>query len=72
MTLEALAAGLRFHHLTDEAFHGSRSFLEFSGQALSYLSRHGLPRGSARAVAHVGVELLLDTAFAAEISANEA
>ena len=70
-TLEALVAGLHFHHATDEAFHGSQAFLEFSGRASSYLSSHGLPRGSARAVAHVGVELLLDTVLATS-SANEA
>ena len=67
----AMGAGLRFHHVTDEAFHGSRAFLEFSGQASSFLTSRGLARGSARAVAHVGVELLLDAALAGE-RANEA
>lgn len=71
-TLEPLQAGLAFHHATDDAFHGSQSFLEFSGQASSYLTGRGLSRGSVRAVAHVGVELLLDGAFAQESSANEA
>jgi acyl carrier protein phosphodiesterase len=70
-TLAELEAGVRFHHVTDDAFHGCNSFLEFSGHALVYLSDHGLPRGPARAVAHVGVELLLDSAFVSE-SANEA
>ncbi|MEO8901303.1 MAG: hypothetical protein ABI488_06340 [Polyangiaceae bacterium] len=67
----AVEAGLRFHHVTDDAFHGSRAFLAFSGQASSFLSSHGLSRGSARAVAHVGVELLLDAALADD-RANEA
>lgn len=71
-SLEALKAGLDFHHLTDDAFHGSRSFLEFCREASSYLGGRGVARGSARAVAHVGVELLLDGAFAREDSANEA
>ena len=70
-TLEAIRAGLQFHHLTDEAFHGSQAFLEFSGQASSFLQSHGLARGSARAVAHVGVELLLDSALVTD-HANEA
>ena len=71
-TTEAVVgAGLRFHHVTDDAFHGSRAFLEFSGQASSFLSGHGLSRGSARAVAHVGVELLLDAALVDD-RANEA
>ena len=68
----ALQAGVAFHHLTDEAFHGAQSFLEFSREASRFLSERGLSRGSARAVAHVGVELLLDASFATEPAANEA
>jgi hypothetical protein len=68
----ALQAGVAFHHLTDDAFHGAQSFLEFSREASRFLSERGLSRGSARAVAHVGVELLLDAAFAGEPGANEA
>jgi hypothetical protein len=71
-TLDALEAGLSFHHRTDDAFHGSHAFLEFSRQASSFLSAHGVARGAARAVAHVGVELLLDAAFSGESGANEA
>jgi hypothetical protein len=67
-----LDAGMRFHHATDDAFHGSESFLEFSRQASGFLSANGLSRGSARAVAHVGVELVLDGALAHETAANEA
>lgn len=71
-TLAALNAGISFHHRTDDAFHGSRSFLEFSREASSFLNDRGVSRGTARAVAHVGVELLLDAAFAGENGANEA
>ncbi|HEX2670636.1 MAG TPA: hypothetical protein VHM25_07190 [Polyangiaceae bacterium] len=71
-TLDALSAGVSFHHRTDDAFHGSHSFLEFSRQASSFLSDRGVTRGTARAVAHVGVELLLDSAFARERAGNEA
>ena len=71
-TLDALDAGLSFHHRTDHAFHGSQGFLEFSRQASAFLSDRGVSRGTARAVAHVGVELLLDAAFARENAANEA
>jgi hypothetical protein len=67
-----LEQGVRFHHATDDAFHGSESFLEFSRRASSFLATKGLSRGSARAVAHVGVELVLDGALAAETAANEA
>ena len=71
-SLDSVRAGLTFHHRTDDAFHGCPSFLEFSRHASSFLSERGLPRGSARAVAHVGVELLLDAEFARESAANEA
>ncbi len=71
-TGSVLAEGMRFHHATDDAFHGSESFLEFSRLASSFLLANGLSRGSARAVAHVGVELLLDGALAHENAANEA
>jgi acyl carrier protein phosphodiesterase len=71
-TLAALSAGVSFHHRTDDAFHGSHSFLEFSRQASSFLNDRGVSRGTARAVAHVGVELLLDAALAGESGANEA
>jgi len=67
-----VSAGVRFHHLTDDAFHGSESFLEFSRRASTTLGAQGLSRGSARAVGHVGVELLLDAALAREPGANEA
>jgi hypothetical protein len=71
-TLPALEAGISFHHRTDDAFHGSQSFLEFSRHASSFLSDRGVSRGTARAVAHVGVELLLDAAFADDTGTNEA
>lgn len=71
-TLDTLRAGVSFHHRTDDAFHGAESFLEFSRLASSFLSSHGVPRGTARAVAHVGVELLLDAAFAREPVGNAA
>jgi hypothetical protein len=69
---DALADGVHFHHATDDAFHGAESFLEFSHQASRFLLAHGLSRGSARAVAHVGVELVLDGALAHENAASEA
>jgi len=71
-TLDELSLGVALHHRTDDAFHGCASFLEFSRQASSFLSARGVSRGTARAVAHVGVELLLDAALARDIPANEA
>ena len=72
VTSRVLDEGVRFHHATDDAFHGAESFLEFSRLASSFLSARGVSRGGARAVAHVGVELLLDGALAHENAANEA
>jgi acyl carrier protein phosphodiesterase len=58
-----LAAGVAYHHATDAAFHGSPLFLELCAQGIATLSAAGVSRGPARAVAHVGTELLLDGAL---------
>jgi hypothetical protein len=67
-----LARGISFHHATDHAFHGSTVFRSLTAQAYSALVAQGVRRGSARAVAHVGVELLLDAALAEEAGARNA
>ncbi len=53
-------AGVRHHHVTDEVFHRTATFRRLSGVAARHLESFGLRRGSALAVGHVGVELLLD------------
>jgi hypothetical protein len=63
-----LAAGVRFHHVTDHAFHELSAFQGLTRAATEELGRLGVRRGTARAVAHVGVELLLD----AELAENDA
>jgi hypothetical protein len=55
-----LARGIRFHHLSDEAFHESPAFAALTRDARGWLRAAGLARGPTRAVAHIGVELLLD------------
>jgi hypothetical protein len=60
-------AGVAFHHRVDAVFHRERHFVTLQRLALERLQRHGVPRGPARAVAHVGVELLLD----AELARND-
>lgn len=55
-----LAAGVDMHHATDDAFHGSDWFLTHSTAVRAKLESRGVNRGAARAVGHVGVELLLD------------
>src|SRR5688572_23166915 len=57
---EQVARGVSFHHLTDHAFHELDSFLRLSREAFAWLSEQRVPRGPARAVAHIGVEMLLD------------
>jgi hypothetical protein len=55
-----LRAGVDHHHRTDDVFHRARTFRQLSGTAARHLQSFGLRRGSALAVAHVGVELLID------------
>lgn len=59
-----LGAGVRFHHVTDHAFHDLAEFQRLSSAASADLSARSVRRGTARAVAHVGVELLLDAELA--------
>jgi hypothetical protein len=60
---EALASGVRFHHATDGVFHDLEPFVRWQRDARQRLLELGLERGSARAIAHVGVELLIDEAL---------
>ena len=53
-------AGILLHHRTDAAFHAAQSFLELSRQARVSLSALGMGRGPSRALAHIGIEILLD------------
>lgn len=69
---ESLARGVAYHHRTDEAFHELASFHELSRQSFAWLSEHGLVRGPARAVAHIGVEILLDEVLADDAGARDA
>src|SRR6185369_9833050 len=69
---DTLARGVAFHHQTDEAFHELPSFLRLSREAFGWLSEQQLPRGPARAVAHIGIEILLDEVFAEHEAARVA
>ena len=66
------AAGVRWHHRTDDAFHGSVAFLRLCRDAHDELERDGLPRGAAMAVAHVALELLLDGVLLADAGGRAA
>lgn len=55
-----IAAGIDFHHRTDAAFHGAERFVQLCSESVEILTAQGVGRGTARAVGHVGTELLLD------------
>jgi hypothetical protein len=63
-----LAAGIAIHHATDAAFHALPSVTGLMRELDGHLARLGCARGPRRAVAHVGVELLLDGVLVAEPS----
>jgi len=52
--------GIELHHRTDEAFHRAPAFLASCAHALAALTKLGVRRGTARAVGHIGTEMLLD------------
>ena len=55
-----VAGGVDLHHATDSAFHGLAPVLALMRELDERLDRLGCARGPRRAVAHIGVELLLD------------
>jgi len=69
---EQLARGLDLHHATDRAFHACAPFLTLCESALLELERAGVSRAAARAVGHVGSELLLDGVLSSERAARAA
>jgi hypothetical protein len=60
----AILVGYELHHLTDKAFHELSAFREACHEETSKLRRFGFDRGPALAIAHVGLEFLLDCALA--------
>ncbi len=62
---ETVAKGVNFHHHSDREFHRLRRFRDQESWTLKHMLEHGLRRGPARGVAHVGVELSLDGALVA-------
>ncbi len=55
-----VATGIEHHHATDARFHGLPVVLGLMRELGERLERLGCARGPRRAVAHIGVELLLD------------
>jgi acyl carrier protein phosphodiesterase len=66
-----IEAGVGLHHRTDVAFHGAPTFVRLMHAAQDELEDEGLGHGSAMAVAHVGVELLLDGCLADQLGVDE-
>jgi hypothetical protein len=67
---EVIEQGIAFHHETDDVFHRSATFLDLSRAAFGWLLARGVGRGSARAVAHIGIEMLLELPLAADLHAQ--
>lgn len=57
---EDVADGIALHHATDSAFHNAPVVLGLMRELDERLERGGCAKGPRRAVAHIGVELLLD------------
>jgi hypothetical protein len=53
-------AGVSFHHRTDAVFHAAAPFLALMKHTVEQLTAEGAARGPARAIGHVGVEMLID------------
>ena len=64
-----VSAGIRLHHETDRVFHGASAFRALEDAARAELSNAGVPKGARRALAHVGVELLIDAELCARTPA---
>jgi hypothetical protein len=65
-----IARGVRCHLVTDRCFHGSEVFRALESRALSELGGAGVAKGPRRAVAHIGVELLIDDALSTDDDAR--
>ena len=55
-----LAAGVQLHHDTDRVFHTTVAFQSLEHQARSTLAAAGVSKGPRRALAHIGIEFLID------------
>ncbi|HVU03592.1 MAG TPA: hypothetical protein VHE30_17655 [Polyangiaceae bacterium] len=69
---EVVRRGVDFHHATDRVFHDTVTFRELMADARRELRALGLPRPSALAVGHIGVEILLDVSLAADARGSAA
>jgi hypothetical protein len=68
---DAVTTGIALHHATDAAFHRLAPVLALMRELDEHLDRLGCARGPRRAVAHIGVELLLDGVLVEELLYRE-
>jgi hypothetical protein len=68
----SIAAGIALHHATDAAFHRLPAVTGLMRELDLRLAELGCARGPRRAVAHIGVELILDGVLVADASYREA
>jgi hypothetical protein len=59
-----LSAGIELHHQTDRIFHETAVFQGLEQRARAALAAAGVGKGARRALAHVGVEFLIDAELA--------
>ena len=69
--LTAVGDGVDYHHACDAIFHELPRFLDALARERRALRELGLPTGPARAVSHIGVELMIDGGLARRESAVE-
>ncbi|MFK7990709.1 MAG: hypothetical protein AB8I08_32110 [Sandaracinaceae bacterium] len=55
-----VTAGIAHHHATDAVFHSAPTFVALHDGGTRAMEARGVRRGPARAVSHIGTELLLD------------
>src|SRR6185503_17388999 len=67
----AIAHGVDLHHKTDAAFHHLPPVLALMRELDHKLDAGGCARGPRRAVAHIGVELLLDGVLVDDVGYRE-
>jgi acyl carrier protein phosphodiesterase len=67
-----VAAGIELHHVTDAAFHQLPAVTGLMRELDALLLAGGCARGPRRAVAHIGVELLLDGVLVGEPAYRDA
>jgi hypothetical protein len=58
-----LALGIQFHHGSDQAFHQHEAFRTGQLRLTRELVEQGVRKGPARAIAHIGIEFLLDAGY---------